>query len=75
MGEISTEAARQIVVDFIKQKKRIERIEVSTVENKNGCWVVRGTCPIDLDGHPWAEKFEVILNQKGKIKSTEFALL
>ncbi|MDI6691655.1 MAG: hypothetical protein QME50_07355 [Candidatus Bathyarchaeota archaeon] len=75
MGAISTEAARQIVVDFIKQKKRIERIEVSTVENKNGCWVVRGTCPIDLDGHPWAEKFEVILNQKGKIKSTEFALL
>jgi hypothetical protein len=75
MGEISTEVARQIVVDFIKQRKRIERIEVSTVEHKNGCWVVRGTCPIDLGGHPWAEKFEVIVDQKGKIKSTDFALL
>jgi hypothetical protein len=36
---------------------------------------VRGTCPIDLEGHPWAEKFEVIVDQKGKIKSTDFALL
>jgi hypothetical protein len=75
MGEISTDAARQIVVGFIRQRKKIERIEISTVEQKDGCWVVRGTCPIDLEGHPWAEKFEVVVDQKGKIKSTDFALL
>lgn len=75
MGEISTEAARQIVVDFVKKKKMTERIEVSIVEQKDGCWVVRGTCPIDLEGHPWAEKFEVVVDSKGKIKSTDFALL
>jgi hypothetical protein len=75
MGEISTDAARQMVVEFIKQKKKIERIEISTVEQKRGCWVVRGTCPIDLEGHPWAEKFEVVVDPKGKIKSTDFALL
>lgn len=75
MGEISTDVARQIVVDFIKKKKGTERIEVSTVEQKNGCWVFRGTCPIDLEGHPWAEKFEVVVDGKGKIKLTSFALL
>ncbi|MEM2995467.1 MAG: hypothetical protein QXI91_05590 [Candidatus Bathyarchaeia archaeon] len=75
MGGISTEVARQIALDFLRQKKGTERIEISTVENKNGCWVVRGTCPIDLEGHPWAEKFEVVVDQKGKIKSTDFALL
>jgi hypothetical protein len=75
MGEISTDVVSQIVVGFIRQKKKIERIEISTVEQKDGCWVVRGTCPIDLEGHPWAEKFEVVVDQKGKIKSTDFALL
>ncbi|MGB9676692.1 MAG: hypothetical protein ACPL0C_05850 [Candidatus Bathyarchaeales archaeon] len=75
MGEISTDAARQIVVDFIRQRKKAERVEISTVEQKGGCWIVRGTCPIDLEGHPWAEKFEIVVDQKGKIKSTDFALL
>ncbi|MEM3627962.1 MAG: hypothetical protein QXJ11_06735 [Candidatus Bathyarchaeia archaeon] len=75
MGEISTEAARQIVVDFVKQRKKAERVEISTVEQKGSCWVVRGTCPIDLEGHPWAERFEIVVDQKGKIKSTDFALL
>jgi len=28
-----------------------------------------------LEGHPWTEKFEVIVNRKGKIKSTYFSLL
>lgn len=75
MGELSTEAARQIVIDFIRQKKKAERVEISTVEQKNGFWIVRGTCPIDLEGHPWAEKFEIVVDHKGKIKSTDFALL
>jgi hypothetical protein len=51
------------------------RVEISTVEQKGDCWVVRGTCPIDLEGHPWAEKFEIVVDQKGKIKSTDFVLL
>ncbi|MGB9740901.1 MAG: hypothetical protein ACP5IM_05810 [Candidatus Bathyarchaeia archaeon] len=75
MREISPDVARQIVVDFLKQKKKTERIEVSAVEQQSSCWIVRGTCPIDLEGHPWAEKFEVVIDQKGKIKSTDFALL
>jgi len=73
--EISTETAQQIAVEFLKKRKNTEKIDVSTVEQKDGVWIVRGTCPIDLEGHPWAERFEVIIDQKGKIRSTDFALL
>lgn len=45
-----------------------------TEESKEG-WVIRGTCPIDLAGHQWAEKFMVIIDWKGKVKSTEYGLL
>jgi hypothetical protein len=75
MQNISTEAVQQIAVDYLKKRKSTEKIDISTVEQKNGVWVIRGTCPIDLEGHPWAEKFEVVIDEKGKIKSTDFSLL
>jgi len=75
MQKVSTDAAQQIAVDYLKKRKNTEKIDVSTVEQKNGVWVIRGVCPIDLEGHPWAEKFEVVVDEKGKIRSTDFALL
>ena len=72
---ISKESAQEIAVDFLKRRKNTVKVDISTVEACNEIWVVRGTCPIDLEGHPWAEKFEVIVDTKGKIKSTNFALL
>jgi hypothetical protein len=72
---ISTESVQQIVVDFLKRRKSTEKIDISTVEQKNGVWIIRGTCPIDLEGHPWAEKFEIVIDGKGKIKSSDFSLL
>ena len=75
MQKVSTDAAQQIAVDYLKKRKNTEKIDISTVEQKNGVWVIRGTCPIDLEGHPWAEKFEVVVDEKGKIRSTDFALL
>jgi len=72
---MSDEAAQQIAVDFLRKRKNTDRIDISTVEQRDGMWVVKGTCPIDLEGHPWAEKFEVVVDQKGKIRATEFALL
>jgi hypothetical protein len=74
-NNISKENAAEIVVDFMKKKKNTERIDVTTVEQKNQDWIIRGTCPIDLEGHPWAEKFEVVVDTKGKIKATDFSLL
>jgi len=75
MQKVSTDAAQQIAVDYLKKRKNTEKIDVSTVEQKNGVWVIRGVCPIDLEGHPWAEKFEVVVDEKGKIRSTDFSLL
>lgn len=75
MNAVSEEYAQQIVVEFLKRRKNTEKIDVSSVEHKDGVWIIKGTCPIDLEGHPWAEKFEVVVDKKGKIKSTEFSLL
>ncbi|MEM3442818.1 MAG: hypothetical protein QW667_04400 [Candidatus Bathyarchaeia archaeon] len=75
MPNISNEAAQKIALDFLKKRKNTEKIDISIVEEKDGMWIVKGTCPIDLDGHPWAEKFEVVVDGKGKIKSTSFSLL
>jgi hypothetical protein len=72
---VSTEVAQQIALDFLKKRKNTEKVDISTVEQKNEVWVIRGTCPIDLEGHPWAEKFEVVIDQRGKIKYTDFSLL
>ncbi|MEM3797770.1 MAG: hypothetical protein QXY74_04965 [Candidatus Bathyarchaeia archaeon] len=69
------EEAQRIVVDFLKKRKKTEKIDVASVEQRGDCWIVRGTCPIDLEGHPWAERFEVVIDAKGKIKSTDFSLL
>ena len=75
MQKVSTDAAQQIAVNYLKKRKNTEKIDISTVEQKNGVWVIRGVCPIDLEGHPWAEKFEVVVDEKGKIRSTDFSLL
>ena len=77
MPQMSKEAASEIVVDFLKKKKNTEKIDVALVEEQSDGdgWIVRGTCPIDLEGHPWAEKFAVVVDLKGKIKTTDYALL
>jgi len=72
---ITVESAQQIAVEFLKKRKSIERVEVSAVEKNKDIWVIRGTCPIDLEGHPWAEKFEVVVDTRGKIRTSTFALL
>lgn len=72
---ITVESAQQIAVEFLMKRKSLDRVEVSTVEQNKDIWVIRGTCPIDLEGHPWAERFEVVVDTKGRIKSTSFALL
>jgi hypothetical protein len=75
MPQMSKEAASEIVIDFLKKKKNSDRIDVAMVEKQDDGWMVRGTCPIDLEGHQWAERFAVVVDLKGKIKTTDFALL
>ena len=75
MPQVSKEAASEIVVDFLKKQKNTDKIDVAMIEEQSDGWMVRGTCPIDLEGHQWAERFAVVVDLKGKIKATDFALL
>jgi hypothetical protein len=73
--DASQTIAAQVAVEVIKKRKNIENVEVTMVERNQQDWIIRGTCPIDMEGHTWAEKFEVIVDPKGKVKSVDFALL
>ncbi len=75
MPQVSKEAASEIVVDYLKQKKNTEKIDVAMIEEQSDGWMIRGTCPIDLEGHQWAEKFAIVVDWKGKVKTAEYALL
>jgi hypothetical protein len=73
--DVSKENAQQIAVDYVRKTKNPERIEVAMVELDHHEWIVRGTCPINMEGHPWAEKFEIVIDAKGKIKNSRSSLL
>jgi len=73
--DISKENAQQIAVEYMRKRKNTEKIDIAAIEESSGSWVIRGTCPIDMEGHPWAEKFEVIIDSRGKIRDTNSALL
>ncbi len=75
VDSVSKENAQQIAVDHIRKRKNTERIDVAAVEQQRDDWVIRGTCPIDMEGHPWAERFEVVVDAKGKVKSSYSSLL
>jgi hypothetical protein len=72
---MSKETASQIAVEFLKKQKNTNKIDVAVIEEQSDGWMVRGTCPIDLEGHPWVEKFAVVVDWKGKIKDSTFGLL
>ncbi len=74
-GEVTKEDAQRTAVDFLKQLKSAEKVDVATVERNEEDWIIRGTCPIDMEGHPWAEKFEIVIDIKGKVKSLDCGLL
>lgn len=69
------ENVEDVAVDFVKKQKKVADVNVVAKERKHGVWVVRGTCPIDLHGHPWTERFELIIDNNGKIKASTFRLI
>jgi hypothetical protein len=66
---------REIVCKYIKEHKNANDISVTTIEKKDNIWIVHGTCPIDLEGHPWRESFKVEVDRKGRIQTSRFRLL
>ncbi len=73
--QLSKESASQIAVEYLKKRKNTEKIEVILIEAEDDCWVVRGTCPMEFGETQWPEKFSVIVDSKGKIKSENYGLL
>lgn len=72
---VEIEDVQEIAVNFVKERKNIADVNVTITEQKDGVWIVRGTCPIDICGHPWREYFEIRIDQKGKIKASSFRLM
>ena len=75
MPQTSKESANQIATEYVKQQKSTDRVDVAVIDEQDDGWMVRGTCPIDLEGHPWVEKFAVVVDWKGKIKDAHYGLL
>ena len=75
MPQMSKENASQIAVEFLRQQKNTDRIDVAVIEEQSDGWMIRGTCPIDMEGHPWIEKFAVVVDWKGKIKESNYGLI
>jgi hypothetical protein len=75
MSELSKDSASQIAIEYLKKQKGTDKIEVALVVMENDCWVVRGTSPIQFGEMQWPERFAVIIDLKGRIKSTDFGLL
>ncbi|HIJ08409.1 TPA: hypothetical protein HA274_03570 [Candidatus Bathyarchaeota archaeon] len=75
MPQLSQEVASQIVVDFLKKQKNTEKIEVMFAEIQDNFWVVTGTSPIQFGDGQWPERFTVVVDSKGKIRSSTFRLL
>jgi hypothetical protein len=72
---VEVQDAQYIAVNFVKEKKNVEEVTVIVTEQKEDVWIIRGTCPIDLCGHPWRESFEIQIDQKGKIRTSSFRLM
>ena len=72
---VSKETASQIAVEYLKKEKNMDKIEVAMIELEDNCWVVRGTCPLEFGEMQWPERFAVVIDLKGKIKSTDYGLL
>ena len=75
MPQMTKESASKIAVEFLKTQKNTDKIDVAVVEEQDDGWMVRGTCPINLEGHPWVEKFAVVVGWKGKIRDINYGLL
>ncbi len=75
MPQLTKESASQIVVEYLKTRKNTEKVDVVLIEPQDDSWMVRGTIPMEFGEMQWPEKFAVVVDSKGKIKSADYGLL
>jgi hypothetical protein len=73
--QLSKESASEIAVSYLKKRKNTEKIDVAFTEAQDDCWLIRGTCPMEFGDMQWPERFVVVVDSNGKIKSTDYGLL
>lgn len=72
---VTQQDAQNITRNYVKQRKNVDKVEIIATEKKEEDYLIKGTCPIDVGGHPWMEKFEIVIDVKGKIKDSDFRLM
>lgn len=72
---VNQQDAQNITKNFVKKKKGVEKVEIIATEKNDEGYRVKGTCPIDVGGHPWMERFEIVIDIKGKVKDSDFKLM
>lgn len=72
--KISKEEAINAAIEHVKKRKKGAPTAITDVEEHDGEWIVKGTCPSDEEGSTWAEKFEIIVDNKSRVKSADYAL-
>lgn len=72
---VTQQDAQKITKDFVKKKKNVEKVDIIATEKNEEGYRVKGTCPIDVGGHPWMETFEIVIDIKGKVKDSDFKLI
>lgn len=75
MPQVTKESASQIASNYLKKEKNTQKVDIAMIEEKSDGYIIHGICPIDLEGHQWEEKFAVVIDWKGKVKSTDYSLL
>lgn len=72
---VTPQDAQNITRNYVKKRKNVDKVDIIVTEKKEEGYLVKGTCPIDVGGHPWMEKFEVVIDVKGKVKESDFVLM
>jgi hypothetical protein len=75
MPQVLQETAIQTALAHVRRQKKIEKIDIATAKKNVDGWIVEGKCPIDVEGRTWTEKFEVVIDSRGKVKSADYWLL
>lgn len=72
---VTQQDAQNITKNFVRKIKSVENVDIIATEKSEEGYVVKGTCPIDVGGHPWLESFEIVIDIKGKVKDSDFKLM
>jgi len=73
-SKISKTEAIKVATEQTKLRNRGAVVTISDVKEDSGGWIVKGTSANDYESPLWGEKFEIVVDGEGKVKSSNFSL-